>query len=715
MVEDDFKQFREYSLGHTSPSDVETILLSIIDPVELSESHREAYSAVLTQTFTKVLQLDQEHQDRVTEHQLVAHRLASLLSIPLTTEKYRHAESLATWAVKQAKSHDASDVRDARDWYLQAFDLFRAAASQHAPSDVSNGVTQQARQCLLEARIRDLKAASATSASLSQKFSLPLHHAALMYDATFAGVETQAWALAFPEACRVVHTVLTEMVLESANNRHELLEQERESVKKLQAGVSLTQTSSGSLLRFSDRSEGGGEAGARVSVSVNVSASRPHHVLSTRATPLAPIAPQQRLSTVLMGASCGKVLLAINSCKEPGEKKVKHSIQNGGPAYMLIKVVQQTNNDACGYHTFFNLITVCRALCSADLESAQSWMQDLQATRAFEQEMTTLQLALRQEAKRRQKDHATQSWEVASILERSHAMWLLQTDGRIATLGGETVFSVIEFVEQHVKSFDLSETVDFHRYVLQEFAEAPAHVAMMKAVMIGSTEGSETGHWVGLVASTLPNEKPEFTLLDSQNKVSNKSVGHAADLLVRCFRGEASLLQSVLVHRLAPLVTAVQDTAAQGDTHLAKLRAIKPASAWRQDELESLQVLVAAGAAVDPTQATKLRDGIHSLMRSLDWTHIEGSAPAERDSIADMARVLAAVGGEVECEPDSLQLPDAAKPRPDGALVEQLCQMGFSLHAAQRGALAVANRSAEAALSWLVERAGDPTINDPID
>ena len=86
---------------------------------------------------------------------------------------------------------------------------------------------QRARQCLLNARVRDLRAISATSASLSQKFGSPAHHAALMYDAAFAGIETQAWALAFPEACLVVHSVLTELVLESANSRHELLEQER--------------------------------------------------------------------------------------------------------------------------------------------------------------------------------------------------------------------------------------------------------------------------------------------------------------------------------------------------------------------------------------------------------------------------------------------------------------------------------------------------------
>ena len=171
----------------------------------------------------------------------------------------------------------------------------------------------------------------------------------------------------------------------------------------------------------------------------------------------------------------------------------------------------------------------------------------------------------------------------------SHAVWLLRTDGRVAMLGGETVFSVVEFVEGDVKSFDLKETIDYHTHVLEEFAEA-SDEAMVKATLVGTTEGKDTGHWVVLVAVRLPGRAPEVALLDSQNKISSKSVGKAAELLVRCFLGEASLLESVLKHRLQPLLTAVEEAAAgEGDSSLAKLRSIKPAGAWRQDEVAALE------------------------------------------------------------------------------------------------------------------------------
>jgi hypothetical protein len=50
--------------------------------------------------------------------------------------------------------------------------------------------------------------------------------------------------------------------------------------------------------------------------------------------------------------------------------------------------------------------------------------------------------------------------------------------------------------------------------------------------------------------------RPEWALLDSQNKVSSTTEGRAVSLLVRCMRGEESLLQSVLRQRLAPLVVS---------------------------------------------------------------------------------------------------------------------------------------------------------------
>ena len=129
------------------------------------------------------------------------------------------------------------------------------------------------------------------------------------------------------------------------------------------------------------------------------------------------------------------------------ERKVKRDARNGGAFYYLLKVVPQTNNDACGYHSFYNGCHLARALCSESLEDAKDWMKDIHSTRNFEREMAEMQKTLRSEAKRRHADPSTSPWEVGSIMERSHAVWLLRTDARVATLGGEHAFSVVEFLE----------------------------------------------------------------------------------------------------------------------------------------------------------------------------------------------------------------------------------------------------------------------------
>eukprot|EP01046_Picozoa_sp_COSAG06_P074989 COSAG06_NODE_23209_length_699_cov_1.620000_1_plen_130_part_10 len=129
MIKQDFEQIREYLVwdGNASPlTDFQTGQLSIVDPAEFPESHISEYMALLTQKLFEVLRFhdDQDRREYATA-QLVAHRLASLFSIPLTTDRSCSAALLARWAVKEAESHDSCDVREAREWYLQAFDLFR--------------------------------------------------------------------------------------------------------------------------------------------------------------------------------------------------------------------------------------------------------------------------------------------------------------------------------------------------------------------------------------------------------------------------------------------------------------------------------------------------------------------------------------------------------------------------------------------------------------
>ena len=571
IIETDFAAIREALAGarkqqQAGGAAVRLHDLPLVDPSVLTDPIVTGYRAIVQELFAAVLQsaanseTDGEDRDQSTNTASSAHRLACLYDIQL--EELCPPAVLAQSAVREAALQ--LHLPAARDWWLRAFDLCASLPEQDL-----------ARRSLLSARINDLKDCSRSAQPLSRQFSTTKHHRALHYNSRYEGIEAEAWATAFPPASEAVAEILTG-VLDDAFRRHELLEGERAHIADLQAGRSLTQTDSGTLHR------GNSEEGKQpVVVSDNIASSRPHHVLSP-----APRPPRHRLSTLLNGLEVSKVVLAANACgavdRKKKERKVKRDARNGGAFYYLLKVVPQTNNDACGYHSFYNGCHLARALCSDSLDDSQNWMKDIHSTRNFEREMAEMQKTLRSEAKRRHADPSTSPWEVGSIMERSHAVWLLRTDARVATLGGEHTFSVVEFLEGDLKSFDLEATIEFNDRVLKSFAEA-SDEAMLKVVLVGTTEGKETGHWVILAAARLPGKAPEFALLDSQNKVSTKSVGKAAELLVRCFLGEASLLQSVLVHRLAPLLTAVQDAAAgEGDSSLAKLRATKPAAAWKQ-------------------------------------------------------------------------------------------------------------------------------------
>jgi hypothetical protein len=719
LIQEDFCCLRELVQHDASPmtATIQTVplhTLPLIDPIHLAGEHRDKLTALLLQIFAAAVNIvgtEEATRSACGEMASVVHRLSYLYNIALDDECTPRV--LAFNAMREALRLSVLPCA-AREWFLRAFDLFHVG---------QKGMRcEHARRCLLDARICDLRATRATSTSLSKPFNFldgtsrrntALH--ALLYEPSYTGVEAEAWRLAFPTANIVVDHVLTD-ILQAATRRHELLEQERLQVTELQQGVKLTQTDSGSLLRVDSHDTIVSDQ--RVSVSDNISENCPRHILS----PVGSVVPVHALSTLLNGLST-RCVHSTNACAEidsKKERKVKHATRNGGPNFVLLKVVPQTNNDACGFHSFFNMIVVARALSSPSLLDALDWMKDLQSKSAFGAFFLSLQQALKREAKKRQQeDQATgsSSWEVASILERSHAVWLLRTDPRIAVLGGDNVFSVAEFAEEGLfKSFELSQTVNFHMRVLKEFAEAPSEASMLKVILLGTTEGKDSGHWVVLVAVRRPAMEPEFCLMDSQNKVSSKSIRHASELLVRCLRGEASLLQDVLTQRLAPFVTAVTEAAAgEGDTSLAKLRATKPAAAWKQDELASLETLVGSGGvAVEETQATQLREAIHALMRRMDWAHIATAPAGERESVAEMARVLAACGAFVGCETQLLKLPDVAKAKPDESIVQSLCEMGFSIFAAQRACLGTGNRSTEAALSWAIEHSMDANANDPL-
>jgi hypothetical protein len=69
-------------------------------------------------------------------------------------------------------------------------------------------------------------------------------------------------------------------------------------------------------------------------------------------------------------ASAGSELLVQSNVlvREQADQtgKPKPMARNGGAVCSQLRVVQQTNQDACGFHSLFNAITLGRALCAVD-------------------------------------------------------------------------------------------------------------------------------------------------------------------------------------------------------------------------------------------------------------------------------------------------------------------------------------------------------------
>ena len=135
------------------------------------------------------------------------------------------------------------------------------------------------------------------------------------------------------------------------------------------------------------------------------------------------------------------------------------------------------------------------------------------------------------------------------------------------------------------------------------------------------------------------------------------------ELLVRCFEGEASLLDVVLREKLAPLLELLEDSngaAAKAGAPLAaaalrKLAENKPAAAWRSDELACAHALCAAGAALPP--------GLHS--RLADCLRVVCTDPPPAAEAEYVASMLDLVRQLAECLGVTVA-PAAAKPE-DGA------------------------------------------------
>eukprot|EP01052_Picozoa_sp_SAG31_P005098 SAG31_NODE_219_length_19926_cov_4.297297_11_plen_307_part_00 len=228
-------------------------------------------------------------------------------------------------------------------------------------------------------------------------------------------------------------------------------------------------------------------------------------------------------------------------------------------------------------------------------------------------------------------------------MERSFLTWMLRQDPAVAALGGEHTFSVIEYAEGAVKSFDLQETVDFARHVVSDFVSAT--VGACRIIFIGATEGKETGHWVVLVASKLPGSRPEFALMDSYNKVTNKTERAAVESLTKALSGAEDMLGSILQDRIGKLSTLLEQCVKSGDTSVHGLMDEKPAAAWRNDELESVQILSAAGAKLPVDVKSKLLTLVHAVVGAVAWGTLMEQGTLE--PVANMVVVLQKIAQSV--------------------------------------------------------------------
>lgn len=99
-----------------------------------------------------------------------------------------------------------------------------------------------------------------------------------------------------------------------------------------------------------------------------------------------------------------------------------------------------------------------------------------------------------------------------------------------------------------------------------------------------------------MVASKLSGGRPQFALMDSYNKVTNNAERQAVELLAKAFCGEVPFLRSVLQSRVGKLATTLDQCVKSKDSSLERLLGEasggKPAAAWRNDELHSVQVAI---------------------------------------------------------------------------------------------------------------------------
>ena len=133
--------------------------------------------------------------------------------------------------------------------------------------------------------------------------------------------------------------------------------------------------------------------------------------------------------------------------------------------------------------------------------------------------------------------------ELAALDAATASTGGLNKDGVVAVLGGEHTFGTFEYrpeSKQAVQVFDIAETIEFEREVVQRFVESTDAV---RVLFVGTSAGRETGHWCAVLANK-KQARSEYLVLDSFNKCS-AAQKQALGLLVACLEGQRSLLGMV--------------------------------------------------------------------------------------------------------------------------------------------------------------------------
>eukprot|EP01051_Picozoa_sp_SAG22_P025736 SAG22_NODE_7770_length_710_cov_0.708674_1_plen_189_part_10 len=112
------------------------------------------------------------------------------------------------------------------------------------------------------------------------------------------------------------------------------------------------------------------------------------------------------------------------------------------------------------------------------------------------------------------------------------------------------------------------------------------------------------------------------------------------------FSGEVDLLRSVLQSRVSKLSSTLEACVKAGDNSLQRLidegSGGKPAAAWRNDELQSVQILSAAGAPLPEDERTQLSTSLGAAVGAVNWSFLLESDTAEE--VAKMVSVLTTLG-----------------------------------------------------------------------